>query len=47
MRGCTSGFGHLVNADIGSMGIIDHKGGAPTELPPHIAVIEDTISKLK
>lgn len=47
MHGYTLGFGHLVNADVGSMGVVDHKGGVPADLPPQLAVIEETTSELK
>ncbi|KAK1351810.1 Helicase/SANT-associated [Heracleum sosnowskyi] len=47
MRGYTLGFGHLVNADDGSMGVVDHKGGVPTDIPPQLTVIEETTSEIK
>ncbi|KAK1351811.1 hypothetical protein POM88_053952 [Heracleum sosnowskyi] len=47
MRGYTLGFGHLVNADVGSMGVVDHKGGVPTDIPPQLTVIEETTSEIE
>lgn len=47
MRGYTLGFSHLVNADVGLLGVVDHKGGVPTDLPPQLAVIEEITSELK